>query len=225
MSQRLLIADDDVELCELLRTYLQREGFDVEVAHDGRTALGAVRAGSTDVLVLDVMMPGMNGLDVLRELRRESMLPVIMLTARGDDVDRILGLELGADDYLPKPCNPRELLARIRAVLRRAATAAVGDTLRVNDLVLDPGRRELRRDGEVLGLTSTEFSVLQRLLADAGRVVEKAELYRSALGREPVRFDRSIDMHVSNLRRKLGDAPGGGPRIDTVRGIGYQYRA
>jgi two-component system response regulator CpxR len=146
-----------------------------------------------------------------------------MLTARGDDVDRILGLELGADDYLPKPCNPRELLARLRAVLRRATPGGVGGVLEVDDLELHPGSRRLLRDGQRVDLTSTEFSIAEALLQRAGSVVRKRDLYLAALGREPGRYDRSIDMHVSNLRRKLGPAPGGGPRIETVRGIGYLY--
>jgi two-component system response regulator CpxR len=147
-----------------------------------------------------------------------------MLTARGDDLDRIIGLELGADDYLAKPANPRELLARIRAVLRRAASHSSVQTIEVGDLVLNQAARELRRGGEPMELTSTEFSILQLLLQRSGEVVEKKDLYLAALGREPVAYDRSIDMHVSNLRRKLGPLKGGGDRIETIRGIGYQYR-
>jgi two-component system response regulator CpxR len=175
-------------------------------------------------MVLDIMMPRMNGIDVLRNLRKESDLPVIMLTARGDDLDRIIGLELGADDYLAKPANPRELLARIRAILRRSKTHAMAPVLEVGDLVLNQARRELRLDGEPKELTSTEFSILQLLLQRSGEVVEKKDLYLAALGREPVAYDRSIDMHVSNLRRKLGPAKDGGERIETIRGFGYQYR-
>jgi DNA-binding response OmpR family regulator len=225
MAETLLIADDDEELCGLLAEYFRREGYDVRLAHDGEEALGEATAGGVDVMVLDVMMPRRSGIDVLRELRRASELPVIMLTARGDDLDRILGLELGADDYVPKPCNPRELLARVRAVLRRAGAGGVAEEWRHGDLRLSPGRREAWLGDERLDLTSTEFSVLQRLLEDAGHVVAKRDLYLAALGREPVRYDRSIDMHVSNLRRKLGPAPGGGARIETVRGLGYQWRA
>jgi len=160
---------------------------------------------------------------VLKRLRAESVLPVVMLTARGEDLDRILGLELGADDYLPKPCNPRELAARLRAVLRRSTAAATPGPLQVGDLELRQASRELLRDGARLDLTSTEFTVIQTLLQRAGQVVSKRDLYLAALGREPMRYDRSIDMHVSNLRRKLGPARGGGERIETVRGIGYQY--
>jgi len=175
-------------------------------------------------MVLDIMMPGMNGIDVLRNLRKESELPVIMLTARGDDLDRIIGLELGADDYLAKPANPRELLARIRAILRRAQSHSTVAVLEVGDLVLNQAGRELHRDGQPTELTSTEFSILQLLLQRSGEVVEKKDLYLAALGREPVAYDRSVDMHVSNLRRKLGPAKDGGERIETIRGIGYQYR-
>ncbi len=225
MAETILIADDDIELCELLGQYLEQEGFEVCLAHDGGQALQSARAPGLDAMVLDIMMPGQSGIEVLKALRTESALPVIMLTARGDDLDRILGLELGADDYLPKPCNPRELVARLRAVLRRSGGASIPGVLAVGDLELDQGSRELRRAGERVELTSTEFSVLQALLQKPGEVISKRDLYLAALGREPVRYDRSIDMHVSNLRRKLGPTGSGESRIETVRGIGYQYRA
>jgi two-component system response regulator CpxR len=195
----------------------------VQLAHDGLAALEAARQLAGPV-VLDVMMPHMNGLDVLKELRKESRLPVIMLTARGDDLDRILGLELGADDYVPKPCNPRELLARIRAVMRRSGGPATQSLLQSEDLELNQGSRTLLKNGEPVELTSTEFSILQSLLQHKGEVVSKRDLYVTALGREPVAHDRSIDMHVSNLRRKLGPDPDGENRIETIRGIGYLYR-
>jgi len=214
MTQTILIADDDKELCELLREYLGQEGFEVRLAFDGEQALAEARRPGLDAMVLDIMMPRMNGVDVLRNLRRESELPVIMLTARGDDLDRIIGLELGADDYLGKPANPRELP-------KSHATAPV---IAVEDLELNQARRELKLGGEVKELTSTEFSILQLLLQRSGEVVEKKDLYLAALGREPVAYDRSIDMHVSNLRRKLGPARDGGERIETIRGLGYQYR-
>jgi two-component system response regulator CpxR len=208
MTQTILISDDDTELCELLREYLAQEGFAVRLAFNGEQALAESRRPGLDAMVLDIMMPGMNGIDVLRNLRKESELPVIMLTARGDDLDRIIGLELGADDYLAKPANPRELLARIRAVLRRSGSRSTTPVVEVEDLEL----------------TSTEFSVLQLLLQRSGEVVEKKDLYLAALGREPVAYDRSIDMHISNLRRKLGPARDGSERIETIRGIGYLYR-
>lgn len=223
MPETILIADDDTELCELLGEYLQQEGFDVRLAHDGQAALTEARAPGVDAVVLDIMMPALSGLEVLKQLRVESTLPVIMLTARGEDLDRILGLELGADDYLPKPCNPRELVARIRAVLRRSSGATAPGLIQIDDLELQQSSRQLTRNGERLELTSTEFSVIQALLQRAGQVVSKRDLYLAALGREPVRYDRSIDMHVSNLRRKLGSAPDGQSRIETVRGIGYLY--
>jgi two-component system response regulator CpxR len=224
MHNTLLLADDDIELCALLKEYFESEGFDVRLAHDGREALDELRKPGLDLVVLDVMMPEVNGLDVLKELRRDSRLPVIMLTARGDDMDRILGLELGADDYVPKPCNPRELLARIRAVMRRAHGPAEHGLIQVDDLELNQGNRTLRMAGEAVELTSTEFSILLTLLQHRGEVVSKRDLYMSALGREPVPHDRSVDMHVSNLRRKLGADPAGENRIETIRGIGYQYR-
>jgi two-component system response regulator CpxR len=224
MQNTLLLVDDDIELSGLLKEYFASEGFDVRLAHDGVEALVELRKPGLDLVVLDVMMPRMNGMDVLRELRKESRLPVIMLTARGDDMDRILGLELGADDYVPKPCNPRELLARIRAVMRRAQGSVDHGLIHVDDLELNQGNRTLEKSGQPVELTSTEFSILLALLQHRGDVVSKRDLYVSALGREPVPHDRSIDMHVSNLRRKLGPDPDGEDRIETIRGIGYQYR-
>ncbi|MEJ8568426.1 response regulator transcription factor [Elongatibacter sediminis] len=224
MQTTILIADDDTELADLLRQFFESEGFAVRLAHDGRAALSEAESDEVDLVILDVMMPEMNGLDVLKELRKDKDLPVIMLTARGDDLDRILGLELGADDYVPKPCNPRELLARIRAVMRRSEGSGGHSVMQADDLELNQGSRVLLKSGEQVDLTSTEFSVLQCLMQHRGSVVSKRDLYLSALGREPVAHDRSVDMHVSNLRRKLGPAPDGENRIETIRGIGYQYR-
>jgi two-component system response regulator CpxR len=224
MESTILLADDDTELSGLLKEYFESEGFDVRLAPDGVAALEEARKPGLDLIVLDVMMPGMSGMEVLRELRMESDLPVIMLTARGDDMDRISGLELGADDYVPKPCNPRELLARIRAVMRRGPGQGDQNTISVDDLELNQGSRTLMKSGNPVELTSTEFSILAALLQDRGEVVSKRDLYVSALGREPVPHDRSVDMHVSNLRRKLGPDPRGDNRIETIRGIGYQYR-
>jgi two-component system response regulator CpxR len=226
----LLLADDDVELCEMLKQYLEVEGFQVSMAHDGETALKQARTGDNDLIVLDVMMPQLNGFDVLRELRRDSLMPVLMLTARGEDVDSIVGLELGADDYLPKPCNPRVLVARIRAILRRAQSqtqhrdeAESPATLKLGDLQIQTGSRTIVLAGKPIAMTSTEYSVLEVLLREAGRVVSKAVLSERALGRELTRYDRSIDMHLSSLRKKLGPLANGEERIKTVRGIGYQY--
>jgi len=223
---RILIADDDEELAQLLRDFLTREGFDVEIAHNADDALAAARAQPFDALVLDVMMPGRSGLDALRELRRESPLPVLMLTALGEDIDRILGLELGADDYIPKPCNPRELAARLRAVLRRVrgeGNDALTD-LRNGPIWLRAASRSVSVDGHALTLTATEFDLLVLLLREAGRVVSKERISQSVLGRPLGPFDRSIDVHVSNLRRKLGDAPDGDSPITTIHRSGYLLR-
>jgi two-component system, OmpR family, response regulator CpxR len=226
MQKRILIIDDDAGLCELLSEYLATEGFSVDTVHDG--AEGALRAvvPGYDFVVLDVMLPGLSGFEVLSRIRRSSNLPVLMLTARGEEIDRIVGLEMGADDYLPKPFNPRELVARLRAVQRRmqqgAAEAAPGQ-LEVGDLELDFGTRTARAAGELVELTSLEFSVLEALLRSAGRVVSREDLMRQALGRQFNAMDRSIDVHVSSLRKKLGPAPNGGERIKSVRGIGYIY--
>jgi two-component system response regulator CpxR len=224
MQSTILLADDDTELSGLLKEYFESEGFDVRLASDGTKALEEARKPGLDLAVLDVMMPGMSGMDVLKQLREDSKLPVIMLTARGDDMDRILGLELGADDYVPKPCNPRELLARIRAVMRRGQGPVDQSVISLDDLELNHASRTLLKSGKPVDLTSTEFSILYALLQDCGEVVSKRDLYLSALGREPVPHDRSVDMHVSNLRRKLGSDPRGDNRIETIRGIGYQYR-
>jgi len=227
---RILLADDDVELTEMLSQYLAGEGFSVDAAHDGEAALAKARSGAFDLVVLDVMMPRMNGFDVLRELRAHSLMPVLMLTARDEDVDSIVGLELGADDYLPKPCNPRVLVARVRAILRRAvgnqpgdATGSTPPVLALGDIEMHTGTRGVSRAGDPVTLTSTEYAVLEVLLREAGHVVSKADLSERALGRKLTRYDRSLDMHVGSLRRKLGSLPNGSERIKTVRGVGYQY--
>jgi two-component system response regulator CpxR len=223
---RILLADDDVELAQLLRDFLVREGFEVTLAHDADGALAAARTDAFDALVLDVMMPGRSGLDALRDLRRESALPVLMLTALGEDIDRILGLELGADDYIPKPCNPRELAARLRAVLRRARGEG-GETLtdlRNGPIWLRAASRSVTVDGKPVALTATEFDLLVLLLREAGRVVSKERISQSVLGRPLGPFDRSIDVHVSNLRRKLGDAADGASPITTIHRSGYLMR-
>jgi len=224
MQTRILIADGDIELVERLRGVFESEGFRVSVAHTGRRALDAARAPSLDVAVLGVTMPEMNGLDVLKDIRKRRRMPVIMLAPRGDDLDRILGLELGADDVLPKPCEPRELLARIRGVLRWAGGQGAQSVLRIDDLELDQRDRTVLKNGEPVELTGMEFRILQTLMQHAGQVVNRRELYLSALGRRPVAYDRSVDMHVSNLRRKLGTTDKGKNRIEAVRGVGYQYR-
>ncbi len=226
-SADILVIDDDVELCDLLGDYLGEQGYVVEAAHDGDRGLAAAQSGSYRLVVLDVMLPGLNGFDVLRELRARSEVPVLMLTARGEDVDRIVGLEMGADDYLAKPFNPRELLARIRAIQRRAdARRDAGhraEVLRVGDLELHLGSRRVRAGGAELSLTSAEYELLLCLLREVGRVVSRELLTEAVLGRAFFPTDRAIDVHVSNLRRKLGPGASGRERIKTVRGVGYVY--
>ncbi len=226
---KILLIDDDVELAGMLREYLEREGFETHIAHDGRRGADAALSGAYDLAVLDVMMPRLNGIEVLRAIRAQSRMPVMMLTAKGDDVDRIVGLELGADDYVPKPCTPRELAARIRAILRRAqaghgANGANGEpeSYCVGPLALWPAKRHAEWSGRVLELTSTEFNLLEVLARNAGRVVSKAELSESGLGRRLARFDRSVDVHMSSIRHKLGALADGRSYIHTVRGMGYQ---
>lgn len=219
---KVLLVDDDVEFCALLSEYLAGQGFDVRSVNSGEDGLEAAGSGDFDIMILDVMLPGRDGIAVLRELRGRSSLPVLMLTARGDDVDRIVGLELGADDYLPKPCNPREVSARLRAILRRSEADGRAASRQVADLVVDSAERSVRVGDRTIDLTSTEFAILSVLADAAGRVVPKASLSEKALGRELGRYDRAVDMHVSNLRRKLGPLSDGRERIETVRGIGYQ---
>ena len=222
----ILLADDDQELAQLLRDFLARESFDVSLAHDADSAIEMARGMPVDAIVLDVMLPGRSGLDVLRELRRESAIPILMLTALGEDIDRILGLELGADDYIPKPCNPRELAARLRAVLRRAhgdGAEAMTD-LRCGDIALKATSRSVTLAGEPVPLTSTEFDLIALLMREAGRVVSKERISQTVLGRPLGPFDRSIDVHVSNLRRKLGEGSDGASPITTIHRSGYLLR-
>ena len=220
---RVLIVDDDIGLCKLLIERLSGEGFSIEAVSDGKHGLERALAGEHALVILDLMLPGMNGLDVLRRLRAQSQVPVLILTARGEDMDKILGLEIGADDYLPKPFNPRELIARIRAILRRSARPAIGaNPLVVDDIRLDRSAREAWQNGTPLELTSVEFSLLETFLMDAGRVLSRDRLTQSALGRKLGAFDRVIDVHVSNLRKKLG-AMHGSDRIKAVRGSGYLF--
>lgn len=229
--QRVLVIDDDVELCELLAQYLKAEGFDLEAVTSGEQGVARALSGEHALVVLDVMLPGMQGFEVLRQIRAQSHIPVLMLTARGDDLDRILGLEMGADDYLPKPFNPRELAARIRAILRRAKpqpselALQLPEPILLGDLEIDNGARVVRRGGERLNLTTVEFQLLEVLLRSAGRVVTREVLVREVLGRDFSPFDRSIDVHVSNLRKKLGLHHDGTERIKGVRGFGYLYAA
>jgi two-component system response regulator CpxR len=223
MMDRILIVDDDVNLCELLAERLGSEDFAIEAAHDGIRGLERALSREHALVILDLMLPGLSGLDVLRRLRARSDVPVLMLTARGEDVERILGLEIGADDYLPKPFNPLELIARIRAILRRTIRRTkTPDLLIVGDIRLDPSAREGWVNGKKLDLTSVEFTLLEALLNEAGRVLSREHLTETVLGRKLGPFDRVIDVHVSNLRKKLG-AIQQGERIKAVRGSGYLY--
>lgn len=220
---RVLIIDDDIELCELLAARLNGEGFEIEAIHDGSRGLVRALSHEHSLVVLDLMLPGMGGLDVLRRLREKSPVPVLILTARGEDVDRILGLEIGADDYLPKPFNPRELIARIRAILRRTVQVASGtNPLIAGDIRLDPASREAWVQGRQISLTSVEFALLEMMLQHAGRIVTREELTEAVLGRKLGPFDRVIDVHVSNIRKKLGISEGA-ERIKAIRGSGYLF--
>jgi two-component system, OmpR family, response regulator len=227
LTPSVLLVDDDVDLVTLLADYLRQDGFATTLAHDGEAAITEARSGRHDIVVLDVMMPRMTGVEVLRRLRTQSAIPVLMLTARGDDVDRILGLELGADDYVPKPCSPRELAARLRAILRRltpAPTDPVDDVaLRVGALTLRPERRSVEWNAQTLNFTGAEFNLLEQLVRQAGRLVTKRELSERALGRPLARFDRSIDVHISSIRQKLAACAPDVDLIKTVRGMGYQF--
>ena len=218
----ILLIDDDAELCGLLGEFLRREGYSVECEHEGNRGLARALQAGVDLVVLDVMLPGIDGFEILRRLRVESRVPVIMLTARGEDVDRIVGLELGADDYLPKPFNPRELVARIRAVVRRyePRPAAPPHRLEVNGVVLDMGTREVTANGKRVDLTTFEFDILEQLMRSAGHVLSRDALMENFYNRKATPFDRSIDMHISHLRKKIenGDA-----LIKTIRGVGYQF--
>ena len=227
-SAHVLLVDDDVELVELLRAYLVSDGFRVSVAHDGESGVRAALVELPDIAVIDVMMPGYSGIEVLRRIRARSSLPVLMLTARGDSESRILGLELGADDYVAKPCTPRELSARLRAILRRSLPKPTGDksaeadSIRIGELALHPAQRRITWSEQTLALTNAEFNLLEVLIQKAGQVVSKDLLSEQGLGRPHERYDRSIDVHVSSIRRKLPPLPDGRPRIQAVFRRGYQ---
>jgi len=224
----VLLVDDDLELTAMLSQYLVREGFDVHAVHDGQAGVVEASSGRYAIVVLDVMMPRLSGMEALRRIRASSKVPVLMLTARGDNVDRIVGLDMGADDYVPKPCTPGELVARIRAILRRmetrdaAAPSSGPRTLTAGALVLSPGSRQATWQGEPLDLTGTEFSLLEVLAHHAGQLVSKQEISLQAFGRPLARFDRRIDVHISSIRQKLGSRPDGESWIQSVRGLGYQ---
>ena len=226
-KERILVIDDDVELCQLVTEYLIAEGFAVEAVHQGLAGVERATSESSALVILDVMLPEINGFEVLRRIRSRSRIPVLMLTARGDDVDRIVGLELGADDYLPKPFNPRELVARIHAILRRSRLASSpgsrGQRFSFEDVVLDSGTRTAFLNDRQVDLTGVEFDLLHVFIQEPGVVLKREDLVKKVLGREFSPFDRSIDMHVSNLRKKLGPRSDGGERIKSIRGVGYLY--
>ncbi|WP_158823535.1 response regulator transcription factor [Granulicella sp. S156] len=229
VAGRILVVDDDAELCKLVSRFLGAEGYSVQTVQ--ASGLGVERALSDtyDLVVLDVMLPDMDGFEALRQIRTKSSTPVLMLTARGDDPDRILGLEMGADDYLSKPFITRELLARIRAILRRTSSTKTNGaisgaaSIQIGDMELNPGARTVRCGSVTLNLTTVEFDLLERLLRSAGSVVGREELTKDVLGREFSPYDRSIDTHVWSLRKKVGNAPNGTERIKGIRGVGYLY--
>ncbi len=222
---RVLLVDDDRELCQMLTEYLNAEHFEVRSVHDGGDALAQLQINEFELLILDVMLPSVGGFDVLRKLGASYATPILMLTARGDDVDRIVGLELGADDYLSKPFNPRELVARMRAILRRASNRAarlgLPDELSVGPILLNTGTHQVHVAGQPVALTGAEFRVLEILMRSAGQVISRDAMTEQALGRKLVPYDRSIDTHISNLRRKLDLEAGRNPEIKNVRGSGY----
>ncbi len=222
----LLLIDDDIELCELLGRWLSQEGFQVSACHDGQSARHSLASQTPDAVVLDVMLPDGSGLELLKQLRSQHPeLPVLMLSARGEPLDRILGLELGADDYLAKPCDPRELTARLRAVLRRTASNSPASPFDLGDLHYSQARGTVNLADQEVTLTLSESRILEALLTSPGEPVDKQTLTQLALGRKLTLYDRSLDMHVSNLRKKLGPHPDGRPRILALRGRGYYYNA
>ena len=224
MDQRVLLIDDDAELCGLVTRFMAGEGFEVDSATNGGQGVVQALSGEYRLILLDVMMPDMSGFDVLRRIRAESRIPVLMLTAKGDTLDRVLGLEMGADDYLPKPFDPPELAARVRAILRRANLQPESPApIVVADVELDTGTRTVRKNGKLIDLTTVEFDLLATLVRTAGSTVSREDLARDVLGREFSPFDRSIDTHVCNLRKKIGPLEDGTERIKGVRGAGYLY--
>jgi len=226
---RVLLVEDDQELCHLVKEYLFMEGMEVTLSHDGRNVLDLALSEDYDVLVLDVMLPGNNGLQLLRKVRIRSPIPIIMLTARCEEIDRVIGLEHGADDYISKPCSPRELAARIRAVLRRLKPSLVPNLfhpvqrVEIGDLTIDKGSRRCSLRGEPIRLTGTEFLLLEVLGRSRGNVVSRKELMQKVFDRQLSPLDRSIDVHISNLRKKLGSHADGTERIRNIRNVGYLY--
>ncbi len=223
---QILIIDDDTELCSLLAKYLAGEGFNISCSHDGKDGIRAALSQEFQAIILDVMLPNINGFEVLKKIREKSQVPVLMLTARGDDIDRIVGLEIGADDYLAKPCNPRELVARLRSIIRRTENIAPPEKIyTIDELTIDSNKRSVSLNEKLLELTNAEYNIVQLLSSSPGQAFSKEELTEHALSRKYTAFDRSIDVHISNLRHKLGNNKNGDPRIKTVRGFGYLYDA
>ena len=220
----VLLVDDDVDLGKLISEYLTEEGFNVFHQVNGRDVLAIVAEHRIDVIILDIMLPGMNGIEILRRIRRTDNTPVLMMTARGDEVDRIAGLDLGADDYLAKPCSPGELAARLRAILRRTMSSRIGsaDTIEVGDLCIDPIGRKALWKGALLALTGAEFNLMEALASRPGQIVSRSELCELGLGRPLTRFERTIDVHMSSIRQKMGLLADGRSPIVNVRGQGYQ---
>lgn len=226
MNNNILIVDDDKELTDLLVEYLEPEGFELTCVHDGESAVKKALNQPFDAIILDVMLPKLNGFEVLKTIREYSQTPILMLTARGDDIDRIVGLEIGADDYLPKPCNARELVARLRAILRRTQKIPTKRPLiQHHDILVDCSKRVATHHGTTMELTNAEFNILEMLLKSPGQAFSKEELTEHALGRKYTAYDRSIDVHISNLRNKLGDTEETEPLIKTIRGFGYMLNA
>ena len=226
--ESILVIDDDVEMCGMLAEYLQSEGLQVETVHNGEHGLKRALSGEHSLILLDIMLPKINGIELLRRLRTESNARVLLLTARGEEVDRIIGLEVGADDYVPKSFSARELLARIRAILRRPETGPAAKSrglsrMVLGDVEMDKGTRTVRRAGSEVELTALEFNLLELLLKMAGQVVTRDRVATAVLGRQFSPFDRSIDVHVSKLRRKLGPQASGQERIKSIRSVGYVY--
>lgn len=224
---KILIIDDDIALCELLKEYLSGDGFEVTTVHDGIQALKLIQYDSFDIAILDVMLPKLNGFEVLRSIREKTDMPILMLTARGEEVDRIVGLEMGADDYLAKPCNARELSARVKAILRRAnkANNPSATIIQIDDIIMNEADHSVQVDNDPIELTLTEYTMLKLLMQQVGVVVTKEALCQKALDRELEKYDRSVDVHISRLRHKLGTMADGEPRIKTIRGIGYLFRS
>lgn len=226
MNNTILIIDDDTELTDLLAQYIEPEGFTVVCVHDGESGVKKALNQTFDAIILDVMLPKLNGFQVLKAIREHLETPVLMLTARGDDIDRIVGLEIGADDYLPKPCNPRELVARLRAILRRTQKAQIHRPhIDLHGISVDCSKRIATHNQQAMELTNAEFNILEMLIKSPGQAFSKEELTEYALGRKYTAYDRSIDVHISNLRNKLGNNDSGEPLVKTIRGFGYMFNA